>query len=155
MTEREIAREAAKRLAVIRHVEEVTGNVSKTCRYFGISRRLYYKWIERYRELGLEGLRDRSKRPKTCPQATQTEVIGKIIYLRQNYHFGPLKIMMYLKRYHDIEISNSGVWRILKRLDLNRLPTSQRYKRHDRKWKRYEKAHAGPAAQVDVKFIGP
>ncbi len=39
---------------------------------------------------------------------------------------------MYLKRYHDIEISNSGVWRILKRLDLNRLPASQRYKRHDR-----------------------
>jgi hypothetical protein len=26
---------------------------------------------------------------------------------------------MYLKRYHDIEISNSGVWRILKRLDLS------------------------------------
>ena len=29
---------------------------------------------------------------------------------------------MYLQRYHDVEISNSGVWRILKRLDLNRLP---------------------------------
>ena len=24
---------------------------------------------------------------------------------------------MYLKRYHDIEVSKSGVWRILKRLD--------------------------------------
>jgi hypothetical protein len=32
---------------------------------------------------------------------------------------------MYLRRYHDIEISNSGLWRILKRLDLNRLPASQ------------------------------
>ena len=29
---------------------------------------------------------------------------------------------MYLKRYHDVEISQSGVWRILKRLDMNRLP---------------------------------
>jgi transposase InsO family protein len=62
---------------------------------------------------------------------------------------------MYLKRYHDVEVSNSGVWRILKRLDLNRLPASQRYKRHDRKWKRYEKPMPGHAVQVDVKFIAP
>jgi transposase len=26
---------------------------------------------------------------------------------------------MYLKRYHDVEISKSGVWRILKRLNLS------------------------------------
>jgi ribulose kinase len=31
-------REAKRRLAVIRHVEEVTGNIAMTCRYFGISR---------------------------------------------------------------------------------------------------------------------
>jgi hypothetical protein len=41
--------------------------------------------------------------------------VGKIIYLRQNYHFGPLKIAMYLRRYHQITISKSGVWRILKK----------------------------------------
>jgi transposase len=51
--------------------------------------------------------------------------IGKVVHLRQHYHFGPLKISMYLKRYHDIEISQSGVWRILKRLEMNRLPSSQ------------------------------
>ena len=46
---------------------------------------------------------------------------------------------MYLQRYHDVTISPSGVWRILKRLELNRLPASQRYKRHNQRWKRYEK----------------
>ena len=51
---------------------------------------------------------------------TNAEVVGKIIYLRQNYHFGPHKIAMYLQRYHEHTISPSGVWRILKRLDLNR-----------------------------------
>jgi hypothetical protein len=35
-------------------------------------------------------------------------VVGKIIYVRQHYHFGPHKIAMYLKRYHDIQISPSG-----------------------------------------------
>ena len=52
-------------------------------------------------------------------------------------------------------ISQSGVWRILKRLDLNRLPASQRYKRHDKRWKRYEKQLPGHRVQIDVKFIEP
>jgi hypothetical protein len=45
------------------------------------------------------------------------------------------------------------VWRILKRLGLNRLPASQRYTRHDRRWKRYEKPLPGHRVQIDVKFI--
>ncbi len=47
------------------------------------------------------------------------------------------------------------MWRILKRLGLNRLPASQRYKRHDRRWKRYEKPLPGHRVQIDVKFIQP
>jgi transposase InsO family protein len=148
-------REAKRRLAVIRHVEEVTGNVAMSCRYFGISRQAYYIWYRRYQAEGLEGLRTRSKRPRHSPNATHVEVVGKIIYLRQNYHFGPEKIAMYLKRYHDVTISKSGVWRILKRLDMGRLPASQRYKRHDRRWKRYEKQLPGHRVQIDVKFIEP
>jgi len=110
-----------------------------TCRYYGITRQSFYVWKRRYDELGEEGLRDRSRRPKTCPNATHVDVVGKILYIRQNYHFGPAKISMYLKRYHDVSISSSGVWRILKRLELNRLPSSQRYKRLDKRWQRYEK----------------
>jgi hypothetical protein len=68
---------------------------------------------------------------------------NKIIYLRQNYHFGPAKIQMYLKRYHDVEISSSGVWRILKRLDLNLLSASQRYQR------RCGSTTSGPVAEGD------
>ncbi|WP_454836792.1 hypothetical protein [Rhodococcus qingshengii] len=42
---------------------------------------------------------------------------------------------MYLARYHDVTISPSGVWRILHKLGLNRLPASQRYKRTQTRWK--------------------
>jgi transposase InsO family protein len=143
------------RLAVLEHAEEVTGNVAQTCRYFGVSRPTFYKWRNRCDEKGREGLRDRSSRPHHSPGATNGEVVGKIMYLRQNYHFGPAKISMYLKRYHDIRISPSGVWRILFRLDLNRLPASQKYKSHQKRWKRYEKQQPGHAVQVDVKFITP
>lgn len=67
----------------------MTGNVSKTCRYYGITRQAYYKWLRRYEAGGVAALRDGSSRPHTSPNATQAEVVGKIVYLRQNYHFGP------------------------------------------------------------------
>lgn len=60
-----------------------------------------------------------------------------------------------LRRYHDVQVSTSGAWRILKRVDLSRLPAYQRYQRHDRKWERYEKPLPGHAVQFDVKFIAP
>ncbi len=129
--------------------------MSTPSRYYGISRQAYYKWLRRYEELGEDGLRDGSSVPLHCPNATKTEVVGKILYLRQHYHFGPHKISMYLARYHDITISPSGVWRILNRLGMSRLPTSQRYKRHKDRWKRYEKPLPGHRIQVDVKFIEP
>jgi transposase InsO family protein len=155
MDEREQQRKVRHRLAMLRHAEEVSGNVAATCRYYGISRQAFYKWQRRYDELGEAGLRDNSSRPHHSPKATDPEIIQKVIYLRRSYHFGPNKISMYLQRYHDVSISPSGVWRILKRLDLNRLPASQRHKRHDRRWKRYEKPLPGHRIQVDVKFVEP
>lgn len=152
MSEQELVRQSRRHLAIIQHAEEVTGNVAMTCRYYGISRQTYYSWFRRYEEPGIEGLRDRSKAPLTSPRATHSEVVAKILYLRQNYHFGPTKICMYLKHYHDVEISSSGVWRILKKLQMNRLPSSQRYKRLDKRWQRYEKQQPGHRVQIDVKF---
>jgi len=155
VTERDQAKSASRRLAIIRHAHEVSGNVALTCRYYGITRQSYYVWLGRYEELGEQGLRDRSRRPHVSPNATSEEVVGKIVYLRQTYHFGPLKIVMYLRRYHELVISPSGVWRILRRLGLNRLPASQRYKRHSGRWQRYEKPQPGHQVQVDVKFVAP
>jgi transposase len=96
-------------LAIIQHAGEVTGNVAMTCRYYGISRPTYYTWLRRYQELGTDGPRDLSRRPRHSPDATHVDVVGKILYLRKNYHRGPGKIAMYLKRYDDVEISPSGI----------------------------------------------
>jgi transposase InsO family protein len=155
MDKTQLRKRAERRLAIIRHAQEVSGSISKTCRYYGISRQCFYKWLRRYEEHGLEGLMDRSRAALSCPHATPAEVVGKVIYLRQNYHFGPAKISMYLHRYHDVTLSPSGVWRILKRVQLNRLPAHQRYKRHTERWKRYEKPQPGHRVQIDVKFIAP
>jgi transposase len=152
MTDRELERRAQRSAG---HVEEVSGNVAATCRSYGISRQCYYGWLRRFEADGLDGLKDRSQRPHHSPRATQADIVEKIIWLLQHYHFGPAKIAMYLGRYYDVTISVSGVWRILKRLGLNRLPASQRYQRRALRWKRYEKQRPGHQLQVDVKFIEP
>lgn len=97
MSEQEILRNQRRRLGIIRHAEEVTQNVAKTCRYFGFSRTAFYKWYERYQKCGEEGLKDRSHRPLRSPRAARSDIVAKIVYLRQNYHFGPWKIKMYLR----------------------------------------------------------
>ena len=45
MTERELSRKANWRLAIIRHAQEVSGNVAFTCRHYGVNRQTYYKWL--------------------------------------------------------------------------------------------------------------
>ena len=101
-------RQIKMRISWFNHVKEITHNVAKTCRYYGISRTAYYRWYNRYLKEGASGLVDRSKRPLHSPKTTKTEVLEKIIYLRQHYHFGPAKIQMYLDRYHEIKITPSG-----------------------------------------------
>jgi transposase-like protein len=71
-------RDGNRRLAIIRHVEEVTGNVAATCRYFGITRQAYYLMLHRYEAEGIEDLRTRSKRPKTSPNASYRVLVKAI-----------------------------------------------------------------------------
>ena len=150
MSEKEILRNQARRLGVIRPFEEVTRNISKTCRYFGISRGVFYRWRSRYQEYGDQGLRDRSRRPLNSPRATRAEIVAKIIYLRERYHFGPWKIQMYLRRYHDITISCTGVYWILRRVHVNRLPNHEGQKRYKERFRIDEKPLPSHRIQVDV-----
>ncbi|MGW2081188.1 hypothetical protein ACWCOW_30365 [Streptomyces sp. NPDC001939] len=71
---------------------------------FGISRQAFYTWFRRYRPAASTACA-----PAPSPNASHVEVVGEIIYLRQDDHFGPEKISMYLqRRYHDVTISASG-----------------------------------------------
>lgn len=147
-------REIKMREAWFRHAEG-SGNVARTCRYFGISRKTFYKWLIRLEDDGPLGLRDRPRRPRRSPNATPQDVVEKILHLRRSYHYGPMKIRMYLKRYHAITKSQATIWRILRQAGLGRLPENMRYKRHALRFQRYEKALPGQQIQLDVKFVSP
>src|SRR5262245_28035243 len=53
------------------------GNVARTCRHFGLSRKTFYKWHQRYHQHGEIGLADRARAPHHSPRATPPEVVGK------------------------------------------------------------------------------
>jgi transposase InsO family protein len=59
------------------------GDVAGFCRAQGISRQSYYKWKKRFETEGLEGLRDRSRRPASVPTATSAEVEDAIVRARK------------------------------------------------------------------------
>ncbi|MGH7885476.1 MAG: integrase core domain-containing protein, partial [Thermodesulfobacteriota bacterium] len=89
--------------------------------------------------------------PKQSKLHTPKQVEEIIIYLRKKYHFGQFTISHYLRRYHDIKISVSGIYCVLKRYNMNRLPRN--YRRKISEIIRYEKQTPGHHVQMDVKFL--
>jgi transposase InsO family protein len=143
-------RDIKRKLAVLEHAR-VTGNVAKTARHFGISRQCYYKWKQAYEEFGDAGLINKKPCPENLALRTPAEIEDKILHLRRVYHFGPTRIAWYLGRYHGFTISSNGVYCVLKRAGLNRLPANCR--KRSIISQRYEKQVPGHHVQVDVKFL--
>jgi Helix-turn-helix domain len=90
MTKADQIRVQAWRFKILRRAA-ATGNVARTCRHFGLSRKTFYKWKRRFDAHGQAGLGDRSRTPHHSPRSTPPDVVSKILYLRQRYHFGPGK----------------------------------------------------------------
>ncbi len=82
---------------------------------------------------------------------TAPEIVEKVLYLRKTYRLGPIRIVWYLARYHAITISDAGVYRILRRHGLSRLPGGTRVRKIHTQ--RYQKQVPGHQIQVDVKFL--
>lgn len=69
------------------------------CRAFAISRKTGYKWVDRYREYGPQGLLDRSRAPKTRPNAVPGETIQVLVQVRKAHPtWGPRKVLGWLRR---------------------------------------------------------
>lgn len=58
-------------------------NVAAACRAAGVSRKTFYKFLARYREEGLDGLRLRSRRPLAPPNLTPVEMEDAIVRARK------------------------------------------------------------------------
>jgi transposase InsO family protein len=68
-------------------------SMSALCEKYGVSRRVGYKWLERYQGGGLAALADRKRAPRRQAQETAPEVVAQIVALRrQRPSWGPRKL---------------------------------------------------------------
>jgi hypothetical protein len=47
------------------------------------------------------------------PNKTPAQIVEKVLHLRRTYHMGPLRIVWYLERYHDLKTSDATVYRVV------------------------------------------
>ena len=97
--------------------------MSELCEDYGISRKTGYKWLSRYREGGVSGVREMSRRPRHCPHRTE-EAIERLILEERRKHrtWGPKKLQEILMVEHEMERppAKSTLAQILKRHGLVR-----------------------------------
>lgn len=124
---------------------------TKTCRDFEVPSSTFYEWKKTFKRDGVAGLKRKKPIAHNHPKKVSQDVVDKVLYIRRSYQLGPERIMWYLERYHGINISESSVYRILKRHKVNLLAkTAPRRAIHT---KRYAKSVPGHHVQVDVKFL--
>ena len=118
---------------------------------FGISKSTFYSWKKMYLENGEEGLLRKKRDPETFANRINPKVVELILNLRKEHQLGTWRIKWYLERYHDIHISESSVYRTLKRHNIK--PLERTTTRRSMATKRYEKSTPGHHVQIDVKFL--
>jgi len=139
-----------KKLFVLRFVKEFN-SVNKTLRDFKIPKATYYKWKKAYEKNGQEGLLRKHPIAYNHPNKIKEDIVEKVLELRKDYQLGSWRIKWYLERYHGINISESSVYRILKRFGMERL--HKKAERRSLHSKRYNKNTPGHHVQVDVKVL--
>ncbi len=95
-------REIRRKRRVLDHAV-ASGNVAKTCRYFGIPQSLIYRWRNAYQEHGEDGLLCRKPIVKSHPNQTPDEIVEKILFLRRKYHLGPVRIMCTIRLHSNTD----------------------------------------------------
>jgi len=109
----------------------------------GVCPRTARKWVKRYREEGLAGLRDRSSRPGKLRKPTPTDTVQRIIDLRRQRLTGKHIALL-------VCVSPATVSRVLNKAGLSRLKDLEP-KQPER---RYQYKHPGDMIHLDIKKFG-
>ncbi len=104
-----------KRLEWFREYE-LLGNVKETCERFGISRKTFYKWLNRFRSSGgdVNSLADLPRTPHHSPRRTSDEIRAIVRELRGETGFGPRRLGKELWERKGIRLSERTIWKIIR-----------------------------------------
>ena len=76
-------RDIERKCRILNHAKKI-GNIRKICRYFGISRAIFYSWRDAYGEFDEEGLTNKKPCPENRALRMPVEIEEKILYIRKN-----------------------------------------------------------------------
>ena len=138
------------KLRVLKFVRD-HGSINEACEIFEISRTTYFNWKRKYDKYGEEGLLRKKRDSQRYWNSIDKTTVDLILKLREEHKLGTWRIKWYLERYHDINISESSVYRTLKRNNVK--PLDKIITRKAMGLKRYAKETPGHHLQVDVKFL--
>jgi transposase InsO family protein len=109
---------------------------------FRVSEKTAGKWVRRFQEQGMDGLKDRSSRPHRSPRRTLSPLLEKVLVLRR-LRWNGWRIA------HELRLSRATVSRILRRAGLNRLSSLD----PPPPVIRYEHKHPGDLIHFDIKRL--
>jgi transposase InsO family protein len=132
-------------LLVISDGREVTDVADQV----GVRRQTVHTWLRRYEESGLDGLVDRSHRPRRCPHQMDPAVEVQVLELRRAHgYWGPRRIRYELGKAGVVPLpSESGIYRALLRAGM--VDHQARHRRAEH-WRRWERAAPMELWQMDV-----
>lgn len=141
------------RCLLVRRVRGDGRPVAHVAKELGVSRQCAHRWVRRFDEFGVEGLRDRSSRPHRCPSRTPARVEARVVACRRRERRGQDWIAA------ELGVPARTVNRILHRRGQPRLAdcdplTGEVIRASKTTSVRYERATAGDLVHVDVKKIG-
>ena len=88
-----------QRLQAVLEVLNQGRTVTKVAARYGVARQTLHRWLGRYQTDGLDGLEDRSHRPKTCPHQMPVKVEAAVVALRRvHQHWGPRRLAWELEQ---------------------------------------------------------
>jgi transposase InsO family protein len=124
-------------------------NVRRLCRRFRISPQTGYKWLARFTEHGLEGLEERSRRPRVSPRQSSAEVEREVLEVRGAHPaWGGRKIRAFLlQKGVELVPAASTITAILRRQGC--VDPQQSLQHHA--WQRFEAAAPNHLWQMDFK----
>lgn len=134
------------RLLLARCVVDDGWPLRRAAERFQVSVPTAARWAERYRQLGEDGMEDRSSRPLRSPSRTPQRRERRIIALRVNRRWGPARIGYLLG------LQPSTVHKVLSRFGLAKLSWLDRAT--GRVVRRYEHENPGDMIHVDIKKLG-
>ena len=86
-----------ERVKLIGEFSDGSFSMTELCELYGISRKTGYKWVERFEQEGVEGLKDRSRAPKSSPHRTSAEIVEGLLQARRRHPtWGPKKLVAWL-----------------------------------------------------------